>query len=1038
MDTLRKTRVLLACLCLPALAVDCVQEEPTAIQRHSNSPIYTDFVPDNVFTVTNTADAGLGSLRQAILDANATVGNDLIEFHIPGDGPHKIEPLSQLPNITEAVVIDGYTQPGASANTNPPEQGSSAVIMIELDCWLKGGAFKGLVIEAGNSTVRGLALSRFSYYEAIMITGGGGNTVEGNFIGVGTTGREQLFGNETGIRIANSPNNVIGGISPAARNVISGSGNRTPDMDYVGAGIRISGTEAAGNVIQGNLIGMDARGTSIRSNLLGGILIGAPSNQIGGETPASRNVISGNGLRTQPGNYNGPGISIFGGATGNVIQGNYIGLDVTGAQLPLCEYPDCATGQRIGNVGTGVSINVASDNVIGGTTPGARNVISGNNEFGIELTGNPTTGNIVRGNYIGTDASGSVALGNGGLAGVKLVARGNTVGGTSAGAGNVISGNHWDGISLVLAAQNVIQGNLIGLQADGESPLGNYGNGIAFGGDTWGNLVGGSASGAANVIAFNHRDGVFINAGSGNVILGNSLHSNGQLGIDLGDDGVTPNDADDSDAGANGLQNFPQLTGVGAGGSSVAGALNSAASTEYTVQFFSNEACDPSGHGEGASSIGEVVVTTDVNGSVEFTFTPAIPLPAGGFITATASGPDGTSEFSECLEITLENTPPGTSVEVQPVDPNTGANPVTVTFDGVTEGGTTSLETSETGPPPPEGFKLGSPPVYFDVTTTASSAGMITVCLDYSEYAEEWFGGNEEKERSLKLFHRETDPNTGEERWADRTSFHDLDANVICAEVTSLSLFVSALDGDGPVVSSVMANPNPVAVNAPVNLSAFIDDASTGGSIIASADYSLDGRATWIALTALDGAFDEIGEDVTGTAVIAAPGVLEVCVRGIDGADNTGSTDCILLAAYDPEGGFVTGGGWINSPEGAYKPDPALVGKASFGFVSKYKKGTTELMGKTEFQFRAGDLNLHSTSYEWLVVTGSDYARFKGSGTINGMGDYRFMLWAGDGSPDTFRIRIWEEDESTGVETVIYDNGFDQPVAGGSIVVHTN
>jgi nitrous oxidase accessory protein NosD len=111
-----------------------------------------------------------------------------------------------------------------------------------------------------------------------------------------------------------------------------------------------------------------------------------------------------------------------------------------------------------------------------------------------------------------------------------------------------------------------------------------------------------------------------------------------------------------------------------------------------------------------------------------------------------------------------------------------------------------------------------------------------------------------------------------------------------------------------------------------------------------------------------------------------------------------------------------------------------LIGKATFGFVSKYKKGADTPIGQTEFMFKAGDLNFHSTSYDWLVVTGSDYARFKGSGTINGMGDYKFMLWAGDDDPDTFRIKIWYEVNDE--EYVVYDNGMDQSIGGGSIVVH--
>jgi hypothetical protein len=111
-------------------------------------------------------------------------------------------------------------------------------------------------------------------------------------------------------------------------------------------------------------------------------------------------------------------------------------------------------------------------------------------------------------------------------------------------------------------------------------------------------------------------------------------------------------------------------------------------------------------------------------------------------------------------------------------------------------------------------------------------------------------------------------------------------------------------------------------------------------------------------------------------------------------------------------------------------------GKANFGFVSKFKNGAFVPIGNTEFQFHAAGLNFHSSSYDWLVVTGRNYAKFEGVGANNGLGEYKFMIWAGDDDPDTFRIKIWEEDEY-GVETVIYDNGHDQPIGGGSIVIHT-
>jgi hypothetical protein len=118
---------------------------------------------------------------------------------------------------------------------------------------------------------------------------------------------------------------------------------------------------------------------------------------------------------------------------------------------------------------------------------------------------------------------------------------------------------------------------------------------------------------------------------------------------------------------------------------------------------------------------------------------------------------------------------------------------------------------------------------------------------------------------------------------------------------------------------------------------------------------------------------------------------------------------------------------------GAYAPDPSLAGKANFGFVAKYKKGATVPTGNVEFQFHAADLNFHSSGYDWLVITGGDTAVLRGTGTINGAGDYKFQIWAGDGKPDTFRIKVWEQN---GGGTVIYDNGPVQAIGGGSIVIH--
>jgi hypothetical protein len=187
------------------------------------------------------------------------------------------------------------------------------------------------------------------------------------------------------------------------------------------------------------------------------------------------------------------------------------------------------------------------------------------------------------------------------------------------------------------------------------------------------------------------------------------------------------------------------------------------------------------------------------------------------------------------------------------------------------------------------------------------------------------------------------------------------------------------------------------------------------------------------------GSYDPDGDGISFSQIPEGPYPVGVYNVELTVTDTHGASDSCqaMLVVYDPSGGFVTGGGWIWSPKGAYIADPWLEGKANFGFVSKYNKGASEPTGQTEFVFQAGDLNFHSSSYDWLVVNqnGSN-AQFKGSGTINSEGNYKFMLWAKDGAPDTFRIKIWTEDNA-GVETDVYDNGFDQPIGGGSIVVHT-
>src|SRR5437667_1889846 len=239
------------------------------------------------FTVNSAADPGTGvcdavecTLREAITAANAHAGTDTIVFNIPGAGPHTIRPTSNLPSITSPVTIDGYTQPGASVNTL--DDGDNAVLTIELDGSL-GGTFGSptlLSISAGSSIVRGLVINRGSALYGISLDTNGGNTIEGNFIGTNVAG-DAVLGNNQGVIIQfGSSNNLIGGTTPAARNIISGNSD----------GISLSG--GPGNIIEGNFIGTDHTGSNDLGNTIGIGVTASSNNTIGGTSAGARNVIS--------------------------------------------------------------------------------------------------------------------------------------------------------------------------------------------------------------------------------------------------------------------------------------------------------------------------------------------------------------------------------------------------------------------------------------------------------------------------------------------------------------------------------------------------------------------------------------------------------------------------------------------------------------------------------------------------------------------------------------------------------------------------
>jgi Bacterial Ig domain/Periplasmic copper-binding protein (NosD) len=600
----------------------------------SNEATVTINVLPKTFVVTNTNDSGAGSLRQAMFYAGLSNSSppDTIDFDIPGTGPFVISPLSSLPALTHATIIDGYSQPGASANTLA--QGDNAVILIQVD-GSQSGFSDGITLSAGGSTVMGLSITRFD--NGIHLTGAGGDTVTGDFIGTDPTGTI-AEANGNGVEVDNTGSNVIGGTTPDARNVISGNGSY---------GIVISNS-SSGNQIFGNYIGTDATGLSALGNYFGVLLTAAPNTSLGGPTAGQGNVISGNyyGLYTF--------ISTQ-GPDNSSIQGNLIGTDATG-EAPL------------GNFYAGMLLDGGANLLIGGSGQGDGNIISGT-MFGDGLD-IETSNAIIQGNDIGTDQAGKVAIPNGGSGiVVYYYTSGVTIGGTTAGAGNVISKNNGSGINLY-AANTLVQGNIIGSDVTGTVPLGNGGDGVTIDGYSFwpsaNNTIGGTAAMAANLIANNGGAGVNVldpddsGLNVGNAILSNSIYNNATLGIDLGGDGVTPNHNGGLITGPNGFQNYPVLSLASSSSTqtTIKGSLNGGSNTTYTIQFFSNTTSDPSGHGQGQTYLGSISATTDSAGNVNFTATLNVGITSSSFISATATDPNGnTSEFSADIADSLETNP---------------------------------------------------------------------------------------------------------------------------------------------------------------------------------------------------------------------------------------------------------------------------------------------------------------------------------------------------------------------------------------------
>ena len=590
--------------------------------------------PVNPLIVTNTNDSGLGSLREAILAANAFPGANTITFEIPGAGPHVISPPSALPIITGPTDIDARTEPGYI---------SSPVVV--LDGTNAGAEVNGLDFQGGSSQLYDLTVDHFGGSGVVLASSG--NTVQFDRIGTDATGSTAAGNGYDGVYVFQGSGNTI------TDDLIAGNGN---------VGIDLVGPGASNETVQGNLIGTDASGTLALPNAQGGVFLNGASSSLIGGPGSARNVISGNG---------GPGVVLNGaGATGNIIQNNFIGTVASG-NAPL------------GNSGDGVFLDNAPSNTIKGNT------ISANGLTGVRLMGAGASGNRILGNFIGTDSTGAAPLGNA-FDGIFLSGSpNNAVGDGTASGRNVISANGQSGLQIFgsTASGNQVFGNLIGTDATGTAALGNRLDGVYIN-VAPGNMIGSTATGAGNVISANVQVGVqvFGPASTGNAIEGNligtTLTGSPVLGNAFGiflnqapDNVITPNTINGNTA-----MNIVKSTGKGRGGAAVllattpdiTGASITGVVLTFSAPLNARQAENLNNYSFrtelAGGKVGPRVAIASASydaGSQTVTLTLASPVPVSGFYRVTIrGGPNGglKSASGQYIDGDLNGLAGGTSI----------------------------------------------------------------------------------------------------------------------------------------------------------------------------------------------------------------------------------------------------------------------------------------------------------------------------------------------------------------------------------------
>ena len=614
------------------------------------------------FFVTNTNDAGPGSLRQAMLSANATPGLDAISFGIslPPGALATIAPLTPLPDITDALSINGYTQAGTAKNSLPT--GFNAVVRIRISGASAGAGAAGFVIKVTQVTIDGLIIDGFGGGAIRVVAGTPASAIviTGCVIGKGY-GAAPLAGNLRGVSVEAVPNTRIGGHLDEDHNLIAGNQQE---------GLLISGVGATNTTIRGNLIGLNgsgaAEGNRYGVRVLGGSVAIGMASVGGGNTIAASAEVD---------------VSIESGAA--LLVANRIGVDPGGVSSRAAPIGILFTGAATGSIGQ--------------STIATRNIVMGI-QRAIELRDSTSIG--VANNYVCRNAAG-VAIGTC-LRGILVQGGGShTIGswylsGTRFSQGNVIA-NSRVGIELAQTTGNTVEANTIE-DNTGVGVLVSSSSANAIGslydtalGASLGNIIRRNGSGSVPP-----RGGIVVAGGAGNAILRNSISENAPLGIDLGGDGVTANDVNDADAGANGLQNHPVLSSAVVGPTTtVTGTLASLASRSVRVQIFRSSAVNASGHAEGQVYLGETMVATDATGHA--TFAASLPTVAvGAIVSATATllngaTPTDTSEFSPGVAATAAVLAPTVTSIVPTSGPTAGGTAVTITGTNLIAGATVAL-----------------------------------------------------------------------------------------------------------------------------------------------------------------------------------------------------------------------------------------------------------------------------------------------------------------------------------------------------------